>query len=351
MGINNERRIIHVDMDAFFAAVEQHDNPKLKGRPVIVGGTSNRGVVSTCSYEARKFGVHSAMPVFMAKSKCPNGVYLPVRYERYKEASRQVFEVLFRVTNSIEPLSIDEAYLDVTDVKLDSIKIANWIKREVLRKTGLTISVGISYNKFLAKIASDWNKPNGIKEIDKDMVPEILKPLSIDKIYGLGKKSVQKLNNIGIYKVEELLKLEEEFFVEYFGKYGKEIYWRIRGIDNRKVKVERNVKSIGRESTLWEDTKNKENLKEYLEDFSNRIEKSLYARNLYCKTVTVKYKTASFQGHTKSKTVNENISNKTEIYKVAMEILEELHIEEEIRLIGLSVTNLYEKTLEQISFL
>ncbi|WP_461206176.1 DNA polymerase IV [Clostridium sp. DL1XJH146] len=351
MGINNNRRIIHVDMDAFFAAVEQHDNPKLKGRPVIVGGTSNRGVVSTCSYEARKFGVHSAMPIFMAKSKCPNGVYVPVRYGRYKEVSRQVFEILYRVTDRVEPLSIDEAYLDVTDVKLESIKIANWIKREVLRNTGLTISAGISYNKFLAKIASDWNKPNGIKEINQDMIPEILKPLSIDKIYGLGKKSVQKLNNIGIYKVEELLKLEEDFFVEYFGKYGNEIYWRIRGIDNRNVKVERNIKSIGRESTLKEDTKDKENLKEYLKDFSSNIEKSLYARNLYCKTITVKYKTASFQGHTKSKTVIENISGKKEIYKVATEILEELYIEEEIRLIGLSVTNLYEKTIEQISFL
>ena len=170
-------------MDAFFASVEQADNPKFKGKPVIVGGVSERGVVSTCSYEARKFGVRSAMPIFIAQRLCPHGIYLKVRYYRYKEISNRVFEIFREVTPIIEPLSIDEAYLDLTEGRFnDGLEAANYIKKRVFEEVGLTLSIGISYNKFLAKLASDWNKPNGIMIITENMIPDILKPLPISKI-------------------------------------------------------------------------------------------------------------------------------------------------------------------------
>ena len=198
--------ILHVDMDAFFASVEQADNPKFKGKPVIVGGVSERGVVSTCSYEARKFGVRSAMPIFIAQRLCPHGIYLKVRYYRYKEISNRVFEIFREVTPIIEPLSIDEAYLDLTEGRFnDGLEAANYIKKRVFEEVGLTLSIGISYNKFLAKLASDWNKPNGIKVITKDMIPDILLPLNINKVFGIGKKTVSKLNNIGIFTIRQIL--------------------------------------------------------------------------------------------------------------------------------------------------
>ena len=257
--------ILHVDMDAFFASVEQADNPYLRGKPVIIGGTSERGVVSTCSYEARKFGVHSAMPVFMAKGLCPMGIFLPVRMERYKEVSNKIFNIFKEVTPLIEPLSIDEAFLDLTEAEFKSgIDAAFYIKNKVKKELGLNLSIGISYNKFLAKLASDWNKPNGLKVIEEDMLPDILFPLSISKIYGLGKRSVDKLNNMGLFTVKDLYELPLEFFIEYMGKQGIEIYERIRGIDSREVKISRERKSVGKERTFKANIGNKEELKEYL---------------------------------------------------------------------------------------
>ena len=200
-----DKIILHVDMDAFFAAVEQVDNPKLKGKPVIVGGVSERGVVSTCSYEARKYGVRSAMPIFIAQKLCPHGIYLKVRYYRYKEISNKIFTIFKEITPLVEPLSIDEAFLDLSESKFnDGLEAAQYIKRRVFQEVGLTLSIGISYNKFLAKLASDWNKPNGIKIITKEMIPDVLKPLPVSKIYGLGEKSVKKLNNMGMFKVDDL---------------------------------------------------------------------------------------------------------------------------------------------------
>ncbi|MCD6436216.1 MAG: DNA polymerase IV, partial [Clostridiales bacterium] len=195
------RKIIHVDMDAFFASVEQLDFPELRGKPVIVGGTSSRGVVATCSYEAREFGVHSAMPNFQAKKLCPKGIYVHGRHQRYEEISREIFSLLTEITDEIIKVSIDEAYLDVTNLYLSPEYIAKYIKKKIKKETGLNISVGISYNMFLAKIASDWDKPDGLFIIRKEDMPDILKPLSIIKIHGLGKKSAGKLNNIGIYTI------------------------------------------------------------------------------------------------------------------------------------------------------
>lgn len=345
-----KKTILHVDMDAFFASVEQKDNKNLRGKPVIVGGVSERGVVCTCSYEARKYGVHSAMPAFLARQKCPNGIFVRVRYDRYKEISNRIFEIFKEVTPLVEPLSIDEAYLDLSlsNIK-DGREAANYIKKKVYNELGLTLSIGISYNKFLAKLASDWNKPNGIMEINEEMIPNILFPLSISKIYGLGKKSVTKLNNMGLFKIEDLYPLPKEFFYEYLGKQGIEVYERIRGIDKREVKVFRDRKSVGKERTLKNDTDNKEELLKYLDEFAKEISSILKSRDKYIKTITLKYKTSSFCNHTRSKTLNDYINNKEDIFKVSKELLNEEIFNESIRLIGLSVSSFKEGLEEQIS--
>lgn len=341
---------MHVDMDAFFAAVEIVDNKSLRGKPVIIGGNSNRGVVATCSYEARAYGVRSAMPTYMAKAMCPNGIFLPARFERYKEISNKIFNIFYEITPYVEPLSIDEAYLDITHITKDPVDIASFIKSRIRKETGLTISVGLSYNKFLAKLASDWNKPNGLKIIGKDEVPRILFPLSIDKVYGLGQRSVKRLNNIGIFTVEELHKLPQDLLIEYFGKFGVSIYERIRGIDNREVQVLRERKSIGRETTLSNDTDDKNQLKLYIEAFAKDIASTMQSKNIRGKNITIKIKTASFVNHTKSKTLAHYIFSADDIYKESCSILEELELEEKIRLIGLSISSFKEDRTEQLSF-
>ncbi|ABR50296.1 DNA-directed DNA polymerase [Alkaliphilus metalliredigens QYMF] len=345
-----DHRIIHVDMDAFFAAVEQQDQPELKGKAVIVGGSSNRGIVCTCSYEARKFGIHSAMPIFMAKQRCPHGIYLPVRHERYREVSRQVFDILYEVTDLVEPLSIDEAFLDISDCEEKTYDIAKYIKEQVNQKTGLTISVGISYNKFLAKLASDWNKPDGIKIITKEMVPDILKPLPVHKVFGIGRKSGSKLNQIGIETIEDLLSLSEQNLIDLLGKSGVEIYHRIRGVDQRMVEIDRQIKSIGRETTLTRDTMDKEELKKYLFIFAQEVSQSLKRRGFFARTITIKMKDAHFKAHSKGKTIEKYIRDEKEIYEIASEALEENGIEEYIRLIGLTVSNFSTVPIEQLTF-
>ncbi|MFR1908533.1 MAG: DNA polymerase IV [Clostridium neonatale] len=344
-----KNNILHVDMDAFFASVEQRDNPNLKGKPVIVGGNSERGVVSTCSYEARKFGVHSAMPIFIAKEKCPTGVYISGRYGRYVQISQEIFKIFNEVTPLVESVSIDEAYLDLSQGKIkNGMEAARYIKNRVFKELNLTLSIGISYNKFLAKLASDWNKPNGIKEISRDMLPEVLFQLKIDRIHGLGKISVSKLNNMGIYYVKDLYKMPREFFVEYLGKNGVDIYERIRGVDLRKIELEHERKSIGKERTLKFNTNNKEELLEFLREFSYEIEDYLLRKNVMAKTITLKYKTENFENHTRSKTLNKYISNNKEICEAAKELLEAEKLRM-VRLIGLSASSFKENEVEQIS--
>lgn len=344
-----DKIILHVDMDAFFAAVEQADNPQLKGKPVIVGGVSERGVVSTCSYEARKYGVRSAMPIFIAQKLCPHGIYLKVRYYRYKEISNKIFTIFKEITPLVEPLSIDEAFLDLSESKFnDGLEAAQYIKRRVFQEVGLTLSIGISYNKFLAKLASDWNKPNGIKIITKEMIPDVLKPLPVSKIYGLGEKSVKKLNNMGMFKVDDLYELPKDFFIEYFGKYGIDIYERIRGIDNREVKVNRDRKSYGRENTLKFDTEDKEDILYYVKSFCLELSEELKRRNVFIKTITVKYKTSNFESHTRSRSLNYYTNDLNTIYNVAHEIVNDEVFEEGIRLIGVTVSGVKEETVEQL---
>ncbi|MBC2582085.1 DNA polymerase IV [Clostridium sp. DJ247] len=346
-----DKVIMHVDMDAFFASVEIVDNKNLRGKPVIIGGNSERGVVATCSYEARAYGVRSAMPIYMAKAKCPSGIFLPVRYGRYKEISNKIFNIFYEITSYVEPLSIDEAYLDITYINKNPSDIASFIKSRVRKETGLTISVGLSYNKFLAKLASDWNKPNGIKIIGKGEIPRILFPLTIDKVYGLGQKSVKRLNNIGIFTIEELHKLPQDLLIEYFGKFGVAIYERIRGIDKREVQILRERKSIGRETTLSNDTNDKNQLKLYIKAFARSIASTMQSKNIRGKNITIKIKTASFLNHTKSKTLAHYVFSEEEIYKEACSILEELELEEKIRLIGISISSFKENRIEQLSFL
>lgn len=344
-----ERRILHFDMDAFFASVEQLDNPNFQGKPVVVGGVSGRGVVSTCSYEARKFGVHSAMPMFMARKKCPNGIFIPPRHHRYKEVSDKIFKIFKEYTSLIEKLSIDEAFLDVTGNRTPPLEIAKEIKRRVRNEIGLTVSVGISYNKFLAKLASDWKKPDGLFVITPDMVPQILLPLNINKVYGIGKKAVGKLNSLGVYTIKDLMTFDEKRLKYIFGKQGKEIYERIRGIDSRPVISHREVKSIGRETTLEKDTTNKDFLKEMLFEFSKEVSMALYKRNLYGKTVTVKVKTSSFKTITRSRTVESYLNGMHRIYEIGCEIIDEFPVHEPVRLIGISISNLTEHPVEQLS--
>ncbi len=341
--------IMHIDMDAFYAAVEEKDNPALKGLPVIVGGKSRHGIVTTCNYEARKYGIHSAMPIFMAKRRCPRGVFIQPRIWRYKEISNEVMEILYEITEVIEQLSIDEAFLDISKVQMDPLDLAFYIKKRVREETGLTVSVGISYNKFLAKLATDWNKPDGIKIISKDMIPQVLLPLPVKKVYGIGKKSANRLNNIGIYTIKDLMKLSEDFLVEMFGKGGSEIYDRIRGVDNRKVEVSRERKSVGTETTFEDYIKDKAVLKSYLLEFSKEVSEILLNKGMQGRTITIKTKDHEFVQHTRSRTVLNHINHYEDIFKVASSILDDMEIDKNLRLIGLTLSNLTTLDVEQLS--
>ncbi|WP_255813989.1 DNA polymerase IV [Acidaminobacter sp. JC074] len=345
------RKILHVDMDAFFASVEQLDHPELRGKPVIVGGSSDRGVVATCSYEARKYGIHSAQPTYMAKKLCPNAIFVSGNHSRYSEVSKQIFDILYSICDKVQVVSIDEAYLDVTDLFYSPTYIAKYIKKRVKEEIGLTLSVGISYNKFLAKLASDWNKPDGIMEISEAMIPDILRPLAIRKVHGLGKKSVEKLNKIGIFTIDDMLKYDKAFYESFMGKFGAEIYDRIHGIDDREVHVSSGErKSIGTENTLREDTDDVKELKGYLSGFAEKIEKSLTKKHVSVKTVTIKLKTHDFQLHTRSKTLTYFIYKYKDIEQVAHDLLDEYQLETKVRLIGLTVSNFEDREQEQLTF-
>ena len=344
-----QRKILHVDMDAFFASIEILDNPELKGKPIIVGSDSDRGVVTTCSYKARKYGVKSAMPSYKAKVLCPSAIFVPVRIYRYREISNKVFDILYEFADNIEKVSIDEAYIDISSKNIDPKKFAFLIKSEIKNRLGLTMSVGISYNKFLAKIASDWNKPNGLMEITQENVVSLLTPLNISKVHGLGKKSVIKLNNIGIYTIGDMYSLPKHLFKDYFGKAGEEIYKRIRGIDEREVINVRERKSFGREITLRQDTLNRKELNNYLKDFAAKIELDLLKNNLKAKTITLKFRDNNFETHTKSKTFSHFFINGEEIYLEGCNIFNSININKPIRLIGLTVSSIEERKIEQIS--
>ena len=347
--LHKDLDILHIDMDAFYASVEEVDNPNLKGKPVIVGGSSNHGIVTTANYEARKYGIHSAMPIFMAKQMCPSGIFVPTRIKRYRDVSREVFSILNKFTSLLEQVSIDEAYLDLSNIQGDKFEACFEMKREVFKKTGLTLSMGLSYNKFLAKLGSDWNKPGGIKIITSDMIPELLLPLSIKKIHGIGRKTAKKLNDIGIYKVEDLMELSEDFIVELLGKHGTEIYHRIRGIDNRELETERERKSLGTETTFEIATRERKILKEYLYEFSLEIETELKEKRIQGRTITLKIKDEDFKSKTRSRTVDCYTNSADDIYILSSILLDELDLNKKIRLIGVTISNLSSLDKVQLS--
>ena len=337
------RKIIHVDMDAFYASVEQHDHPELKGKPVAVGGGSKRGVVSAASYEARKFGVRSAMSGFLAKRNCPELIFVKPRYDRYKEISQQVRSIFHEYTDLVEPLSLDEAYLDVTENKKgnpSATLIAQEIRERILEKTGLTASAGISINKFIAKIASDYNKPNGQKTVNPEEVIPFLEKLEIRKFYGVGKVTAEKMYKLGIFTGKDLKTKSREFLDAHFGKSGGHYYKVVRGIHLSEVKPHRIPKSVGAERTFSENLSSEIFMLERLEHIAEELERRLKKSKIAGKTITLKIKYSDFSLQTRSKTLNYYIANKALILETAKELLYQEDLGNSVRLLGISLANL-----------
>ncbi|QYA24791.1 DNA polymerase IV [Gramella sp. MT6] len=337
------RKIIHIDMDAFYASVEQLDNPELQGKPVAVGGSSQRGVVSAASYEARKFGVRSAMSSVIAKRNCPDLIFVKPRFERYKEISGQIREVFFEYTDLVEPLSLDEAYLDVTENKKglpSATLIAKQIRNRIKEKTGLNASAGISINKFIAKVASDVNKPNGQKTVPPEEVLEFLEELDIRKFYGVGKVTAEKMYRLGIFSGKDLKLKTEEYLTEHFGKSGAHFYNVVRGIHHSEVKPHRIRKSLGAERTFNENISSEIFMLERLENIAEEIERRLNKSKVAGKTVTLKIKYSDFTQQTRSKTISYFISSKELILEIAKELLYQEKMKNSVRLLGISLSNL-----------
>ncbi len=337
------RKIIHVDMDAFYASVEQHDNPELKGKPVAVGGGSKRGVVSAASYEARKFGVRSAMSGYLAQKNCPELIFVKPRFDRYKEVSQQVRHVFFEYTDLVEPLSLDEAYLDVTENKKgnpSATMIAKEIRQKIRDKTGLTASAGISINKFIAKVASDYNKPNGQKTVNPEEVLQFLEDLDIRKFYGVGKVTAQRMYKLGIFTGRDLKEKTQEFLDDHFGKSGSYYYHVVRGIHLSEVKPERIPKSVGAERTFRENLSSEIFMLERLGNIAEELERRLKKSKIAGKTITLKIKYSDFTLQTRSKTLPYFISEKDLILETAKELLYQSSMQNSVRLLGISLANL-----------
>lgn len=341
--------ILHIDCDAFYASCEEIRNPKLKKRPMAVGGLTNKSIITTANYEARKFGIHSAMPVFMARDLCPNLILVKVDHPFYREKSQEVFALVKIHARLFEQVSIDEAYIEAD---LDNpLTFAKNLQEEILDKTQIPISIGISYNKFLAKLGSDWNKPYGIKYIGKDDLDQILPELPVGKVHGIGRRATEKLNRIGVYKVADLLKLDKVFLEGLFGKSGDYIYNVIRGIDHRPVNPTRDRKSIGKERTFRQNTNDPKVLKEYLRRISDLIEIEMIKKDIQAKTVSIKLKDENFKNQTRSITLQEPICQADDIYEEAVNLLDEAFKGEYIRLIGISLSNLSDRDVNQLTFL
>jgi DNA polymerase-4 len=338
-----ERKIIHVDMDAFYASVEQMDNPELRGKPVAVGGGGSRGVVSAASYEARKFGVRSALSGVLARKYCPELIFVRPRFDRYKEISNKIREIFLDYTDLVEPLSLDEAYLDVTQNKKgnpSATLIAKEIRERIFRETGLTASAGISVNKFVAKIASDVNKPNGQKTVNPDEVESFLEQLPIKKFYGVGKVTTEKMYQLGIFTGTDLKAQSIEFLEKHFGKSGAYYYYAVRGIHNSEVKPERASKSVAAEHTFNENLSSEIYMVEQLQGIAEQLDKRLKRYEVAGKTVTLKIKYSDFTTQTRSKTLPYFISDKGLILETATELLYQERMKESVRLLGISLTNL-----------
>jgi len=337
------RKIIHVDMDAFYASVEQMDNPDLQGKPLAVGGSEIRGVVSAASYEARKFGVRSAISGIQAKKLCPDLIFVRPRFDRYKEISKKIRKIFHDYTDLVEPLSLDEAYLDVTENKKgnpSATLIAQEIRKRIFEEVGLTASAGISVNKFVAKIASDYNKPNGQKTVNPDEVEAFLEKLDIKKFYGVGKVTAEKMYQLGIFTGYDLKQKTLEYLEKHFGNSGFHYYQICRGIHNSAVKPNRKIKSVGAERTFGENLSSEIFMEERLQSIAKELEKHLQKSKISGKTITLKIKYSDFTLQTRSKTLPYFVSDKNIILDVAKDLLYQERLRNSVRLLGISIHNL-----------
>jgi DNA polymerase-4 len=345
------RKIIHFDMDAFFASVEQRDRPFLKGKPVIICGfNGGRGVVSTASYEARKYGVHSGQPGFKARKLCPKGYFIAPDFEKYREASDQIYDIFYRYTDIVEPAGIDEAYLNVTYNK-KGIPSAEWlakdIRYDVFRETGLTISAGVAPNKLVAKIASDFNKPNGLTLVPPNQVASFLKDLPVRKIPGIGPVTESICWSCNIRKVSDFLKFDDYTLGQWFGSSGP--YYRLaaQGIDNRPLTLNRVRKSCGIEDTLMQDISTKAEAVEILDDLAKRLEKRLMLGNTCGRTLTLKVKYSNFQLITRRQTFATPINDWRTMLHLATDLLDQTELgSRKVRLLGISLSQLHDGLID-----
>jgi DNA polymerase-4 len=341
------RKVIHVDMDAFFASVEQRDDPWLRGKPVAVGGSRERGVVAAASYEARKFGVHSAMPSVIAKRKCPDLIFVKPRFDVYKEISQQMRAIFAEYTPIIEPLSLDEAYLDVTENlkgMSSATRIAEEIRARIRAETNLTASAGVSYNKFLAKLASDHRKPDGLFVITPKMGPAFVETLPVRKFHGVGPATAAKMMSLGIETGLDLKAHSLAFFQEHFGKSGPYYYWIARGIDERPVRADRIRKSVGAENTFAADLFTFDAARDALRPIVDKVWRCCENAGTHGRTVTLKVKFADFQQITRSRTGAAPFATRAELERQSLELLEHVFpVAKGVRLLGVSLSSLDEE--------
>lgn len=337
-------------MDAFYASVEQRDNPEYRGKPIVVGGKpeGRGGVVATASYEARKFGIRSAMPSKKAKELCPDAIFVYPRFAAYKEASKKIREIFERYTDLIEPLSLDEAFLDVTENKKNissAIEIAKQIKLAILEETQLTASAGVSSSKFVAKIASDMNKPDGLTFIAPGKIESFMEKLPVEKFFGVGKVTADKMKKMGIHKGIDLKQMTEEDLIRSFGKSGRFFYKIVRGIDNREVHPDRETKSLGAEDTFSHDLTELDEMYEELDKIAETVVTRLQKYNLKGRTITLKIKYHNFKQITRNQSFSHALSDKETILQTAKDLLLKTDPENhKIRLLGISLSNFGETT-------
>ncbi|MGQ7869437.1 DNA polymerase IV [Sunxiuqinia sp. sy24] len=346
------RKIIHVDMDAFFASVEQRDDPNLRGKPVAVGGDHTRGVVAAASYEARRYGVRSAMPSVVAKRKCPDLIFVRGNFDKYKVVSQQIRDIFFDYTELVEPLSLDEAFLDVTFArkgKPSATLIAREIKQRIKETTGLTASAGVSYCKFLAKIASDEKKPDGLFVITPEDAQAFIERLEVRKFFGIGKVTAEKLNKQGIYFGSDLKQLALQELTRQFGKSGQYYYNIVRGIDERPVVPSRERKSLGAEHTFGTDYYLLADLKEQMQKIEDELWQRLQRAQKFGRTLTLKVKFADFEQITRSKTLGHKIESELVLHQTALQLLQaEDPYVKGVRLLGLTISNFEDPQQEAI---
>ncbi|WCT12090.1 DNA polymerase IV [Mucilaginibacter jinjuensis] len=340
------RKIIHIDMDAFYASVEQRDNPELRGKALVVGGSPDgRGVVATASYEARKYGIHSAMSARVAKKLCPHAIFVRPRFAEYKEVSRHIREIFSRYTDLIEPLSLDEAYLDVTEDKLNigsAIEIAQQIKQAIKDELNLTASAGVSINKFVAKIASDINKPDGLKFIGPSSIESFMEKLPVEKFHGVGKVTAQKMKGMNLHTGFDLKQLSEAEMTRHFGKAGRFYYQIVRGIDNRPVQPHRETKSMGAEDTFAYDLADIDEMHAELDKLAIKVVERLQRYELKGRTITLKIKYSDFKQITRNQSFTTPIADLETIVQTVKQLLAQTDQDKKIRLLGISLSNFNE---------